>query len=275
MHFSKQLGLACGLAQAGTGLGQTVMAPIISLVLARHSLAVLMYLFAATFAISLPLCYLFKSVKREESSEEEDKEDSTKSVKLIIAIFKTPAKILLLLHVFLLNIGIYAVFTYFPERALSYGLSQGSATSLVSIMGVGNFIARIFSGVVVDKFRSKTFLILTSVHLINGLSILLSVFLESYLAQAVTAAIFGVGFGTKVTCMVVLVSLVDQEVTHLLSAIYLSVGVSSLVGPSLVGFILDVTDSYFLGFLVISVFFLLGALCLPLSWVLHTRAHTS
>ena len=89
MHFSKQLGLACGLAQAGTGLGQTVMAPIISLVLARHSLAVLMYLFAGTFAISLPLCYLFKSVKREVSSEEDGKEDSTKSIKLIMAIFKT------------------------------------------------------------------------------------------------------------------------------------------------------------------------------------------
>ena len=53
MHFSQQLGLACCIAQAGTGLGQTVMAPIVSRILESHSLAVVLYFFAATFSISL------------------------------------------------------------------------------------------------------------------------------------------------------------------------------------------------------------------------------
>ena len=87
-------------------------------------------------------------------------------------------------------------------------------------------------------------------------------------------SIFGVGFGTKVTCMVVLVSLIDKNINRLLSAVYLSVGVSSLVGPSVVGFILDSTDSYFISFLMVSVFFILGGLCLPLAWFLHNRADT-
>ena len=287
MHFSQQLGLACGIAQAGTGLGQTVMAPIVSHILERHSLAVVMYFFAATFSISLPLCYFFKppNIEKEESEvtgdeagvqqvENKTRGDSGLSVKLLLAVFATPSKIMLLTHVFLLNIGIYAVYTYFPERAVSFGLSQQNATSLLSIMGFGNFVARILSGVIIDKFRSQTILILTFVHLVNGLSILSSVFLQSFPAQAVAAAIFGVGFGTKVTCMVVLVSLLDQNITHLLSAIYLSVGISSLVGPSVVGFILDFTHSYFLSFLVVSLFFILGGLCLPLAWILHNRAGT-
>ena len=284
MHFSKQLGLACGIAQAGTGLGQTVMAPVVSYIMERHSLAVVMYFFAATFSISLPLCYFFKppNTKKEESEVTRDEtgvqqlenktRDSAVSVKLLLAVFATPSKMMLLTHVFLFNIGNYAVYTYFPERAVSFGLSQQDATSLLSIMGFGNFVARILSGVIIDKFRSQTILILTSVHLVNGLCILSSVFLQSFPAQAVVAAIFGVGFGTKVTCMVVLVSLLDQNITHLLSAVYLSVGISSLVGPSVVGFILDLTNSYFLSFLVVSVFFILGGLCLPLAWVLHKRA---
>ena len=285
MHFSQQLGLACGIAQAGTGLGQTVMAPIVSRILESHSLAVVLYFFAATFSISLPLCYFFKTPNREESQAqrnetEEDKKlddtirDNAVSVKLLLAVFTTPAKIMLLTHVFILNIGNYAVYTYFPGRALSFGLSQENATSLLSIMGFGNFIARILSGVIIDKFRSQTILILTSVHLINGLSILASVFLHSFPAQAIAAAIFGVGFGTKVTCMVVLVSLIEQNINHLLSAVYLSVGVSSLVGPSVVGFILDSTNSYFISFLMVSVFFILGGLCLPLAWFLHNRTDT-
>ena len=280
MYFSKRLGLACGIAQAGTGLGQTVMAPAVSFILERHSLAMVLYFFAATFSISLPLCFFFKTPNRWQAEAERDQtEDHTKrdnavSVKLLLAVFTTPAKIILLTHVFLLNIGIYAVYTYFPERALSFGLSQENATSLLSIMGFGNFIARILSGVIIDKFRSQTIPILTSVHLINGLSILASVFLKSFPAQAAAAAIFGIGFGTKVTCMVVLAGLLDKNIAHLLSAIYFSVGISSLVGPSVVGFILDFTDSFFISFLVVSVFFILGGLCLPLAWVLHNRADT-
>ena len=282
MYFSKRLGLACGIAQAGTGLGQTVMAPVVSFILERHSLAVVLYFFAATFSISLPLCFFFKTPNGEpgqaeanrEQTEDHTKRDNAVSVKLLLAVFTTPAKIILLTHVFLLNIGIYAVYTYFPERALSFGLSQKNATSLLSIMGFGNFIARILSGVIIDKFRSQTIPILTSVHLINGLSILASVFLKSFPAQATVAAIFGIGFGTKVTCMVVLAGLLDKNIAHLLSAIYLSVGISSLVGPSVVGFILDFTDSFFISFLVVSVFFILGGLCLPLAWFLHNRADT-
>ena len=275
MYFSKRLGLACGIAQAGTGLGQTVMAPVVSFILERYSLAVVLYFFAATFSISLPLCFFFKTPNGEPGqTEDHTKRDNAVSVKLLLAVFTTPAKIILLTHVFLLNIGIYAVYTYFPERALSFGLSQENATSLLSIMGFGNFIARILSGVIIDKFRSQTIPILTSVHLINGLSILASVFLKSFPAQATVAAIFGIGFGTKVTCMVVLAGLLDKNIAHLLSAIYLSVGISSLVGPSVVGFILDFTDSFFISFLVVSVFFILGGLCLPLAWILHNRADT-
>ena len=116
MHFSQQLGLACCIAQAGTGLGQTVMAPIVSSILESHSLAVVLYFFAATFSISLPLCYFFKTLNREESEDqrnetEEDKKsedrrrDNAVSIKLLLAVFITPAKIMLPTHAFFLNIG--------------------------------------------------------------------------------------------------------------------------------------------------------------------------
>ena len=113
MHFSQQLGLACCIAQAGTGLGQTVMAPIVSRILESHSLAVVLYFFAATFSISLPLCYFFKTLNREESEDqtEEDKKsedrrrDNAVSIKLLLAVFITPAKIMLPTHAFFLNIG--------------------------------------------------------------------------------------------------------------------------------------------------------------------------
>ena len=43
------------------------------------------------------------------------------------------------------------------------------------------------------------------------------------------------------------------------------------MGPSLVGLVLDTTASYSLAFLLVSGLFTLGALCLPASWLLHSR----
>ena len=43
------------------------------------------------------------------------------------------------------------------------------------------------------------------------------------------------------------------------------------MGPSLVGLVLDTTASYSLAFLLVSGLFILGALCLPASWLLHSR----
>lgn len=47
MYFTERLGLACGIANAGTGLGQFVMAPIITYFLKNFSLDVVIYFFGA------------------------------------------------------------------------------------------------------------------------------------------------------------------------------------------------------------------------------------
>ena len=198
MHFTKNLGLASGISLAGTGFGQFVMAPIISLLLHNYSLAVVMYFFAAMFSVSLPFCSLFKTVKHKDV--EDTTEDNTEEkvrFSQFLSVIKTPSKLLLVIHVFLLNIGIYAVFTFFADRSISFGISESRTSTLISLMGLSNFLARIFSGVLIDKFRSKTFTILTAVHMINGVSIIISQFIKSFPAQAVAAIIFGAGFGTK------------------------------------------------------------------------------
>ena len=198
-HFTSHLGLASGVAHAGTGLGQTVMAPVIRLLLDTAALDTVILVFGLAFLPALPLCLLFRSVKRTEEDGTDTPADDTSTVRRLVSVMVTPSKLLLVLHVFILNIGIYSVFTYFPERAVSFGLSQDQAAVLVSIMGFANFSSRILSGVLVDRFRGKTFLLLTSVHLVTGASILASQVLTSFTVQAVAAAIFGAGFGAKVT----------------------------------------------------------------------------
>ena len=267
MHFEKNLGLACGIAASGTGFGQFVMAPIVSLLQDHYGLPGTLLGFSALFGAFLIFCIFFSvpsSVNNNKTDSKENKKP--KGFWEIFTGLKHPSKIFLILHVLLLNLCIYAIFTFYAERAMSFGISEENSSYLLSMMGFANFISRITSGIVIDKFRSKAFAILTAVHIINGLSIISSQFITSFPGQAATAIIFGAGFGAKVTCMVVIVGIIVEDITFLLSIIYLCVGISSFAGPTLVGILLDVSGSYLPGFMTVGGVFLLGAFCLPLSW---------
>ena len=271
LHFDRNLGLALGIAASGTGFGQFLMAPIVNIMLERYDLSGTLYFFAIVFFASIFFCFLYKSPPTEKEKLTEDEEPKKDCLGAFTSVIRTPSQLFFVLHALLLNLCIYAVFTFFAERAISFGIDETNTSYLLSMMGAANFFSRIVSGVIVDRFRHRAFLILFLVHLINGLNILASQFLQSFTAQAVSALIFGAGFGAKVTFMVVLVSIIEEDITYLLSAIYLCVGAASLLGPTFVGYLVDVSGDYLVGFVVVSGLFLLGAFCLPLVQWLHFR----
>ena len=179
MHFDRKLGLACGLAASGTGFGQFLLAPVVSIMLENYDLAATLYFFATIFFASLFFCLIYKPPNIQKQNVEEDERKSN-FLESFISVVKTPSKLLFVSHAFLLNLCIYAVFTFFAERAISFGINETNASYLLSLMGLANFGSRIMSGVIVDKFRGSAFLILFSVHVINSLNILLR---ENYFLQ--------------------------------------------------------------------------------------------
>jgi len=269
MHFDKNLGLACGIAASGTGFGQFVMAPVVNTLQEHFGLSGTLFGFAVIFGASIFFCFLFKSPSStKEISEEEISPPGNmfKDISKRFSELKSPSKIFLIVHAFLLNICIYSIFTFYAERAISFGISESDTSYLLSMMGFANFVARITFGIIIDKFRSKAFLILTSVHIINGLSMISSQFIKNFTGQAIAAVIFGAGFGAKVTCFVVIVGIIVEDITFLLSICYFVIGLASLIGPTFVGYLLDVSGTYLPGFMVVGIIFILGALCLPLVW---------
>ena len=142
----------------------------------------------------------------------------------------------------------YKLPAYNFANAISFNISEDDASYLLSMMGFSNFVARIVFGIIIDKFRSKAFLILTCVHLINGLAMLSSQFIKNFIGQAVAAVIFDAGFGAKVTCFIVIVRIVVEDITFLLSICYFAIGIASLIGPTFVGYLLDISGSFFQDF---------------------------
>ena len=203
LYFDTKLGLAMGLAASGTGFGEFIWAPIVGLVNKNFPLATNFYFFAGINFASLLFCFIYKSpAEKQKTDETKARGDCLGSFRSILT---TPHKLLFILHALLVNIGIFAVLTFFAARAISFGISETNTSYLLSMMGLASFICRIVFGVIADRFRDKVLWILFSVHFINGINIIISQFFKTFLAQALVAIIYGAAFGAKVTLNVVLI----------------------------------------------------------------------
>ena len=131
-------------------------------------------------------------------------------------------------------------------------------------MGVANCLGRILFGKVLDRFRSKAILLTSIVLLTNALSVVLSGLFPSFVGQAIYAAIFGSTFGAYISSVVVIIKIIMNDITVSLGISLFTFAIASLVGPTSVGYLFDITGSYSPGFLAVGLGSVVGALILPL-----------
>eukprot|EP00092_Neocalanus_flemingeri_P017707 GFUD01019160.1.p1 GENE.GFUD01019160.1~~GFUD01019160.1.p1 ORF type:complete len:452 (+),score=88.21 GFUD01019160.1:104-1459(+) len=270
VYFDANLGLANGIAAAGSGFGQFIMAPTINLVQEHLGLDGTMYVLAGVVAFSLlfGLMYSVPDVAIEDI-EEKQKETIKES---LMTMLKSPPMMFLIISHFLVHLGIFVTFTFYADRAAIFGISRDNSTLLLSIMGVSNFLGRIIFGKLLDKFRSRTFLMVTCVLLLNGISVLVSQFLTSFAGQAIISAVFGATFGAYITSLIVVISMLVDDITFPFGICLFVFALASLIGPTSVGHMYDVYGSYLPGFVVVGILAILGAAFLPLAWwAIHRR----
>ena len=145
-----------------------------------------------------------------------------------------------------------------------FGISKYHTSILLSIMGVSNCLGRILFGKILDRFRSKAILLTSIVLMTNALSIVLSGLVPSFVGQAIYAAIFGATFGAYISSVVVILKIIMNDITVSLGISLFTFAIASLLGPTSVGYLYDITGSYSPGFLAVGLGSILGALILPL-----------
>ena len=189
-------------------------------------------------------------------------------------IFRSPAMVTLLASHFLFNIAINAAFAFTADRAILLGIDRQDTSFLLSIMGISNCCGRIIFGKVLDAFRAQAFISTTVVLLANATIIIVSDFLTTYVGQAVYCAIFGATFGAYISSLIVIVKTINKEnVTDCLGVCLLVIAMASMVGPAIVGNIYDIYGSYLSGFLVVGSLAVLGALLMPVVYLLLPKSN--
>ena len=158
------------------------------------------------------------------------------------------------------------------DRAeLKFGISAEHTSVLLSVMGACNFVGKIVFGAILDKFRPQALHLTAAVLLLNSVSVLLAEFWTSFSGQIVAAVMFGVSIGSYDTSIIVVFKMLVEDITLPLGVSMFVFAVASLLGPTSVGHLYDVTGSYTPGFLMVGGLSLLGMSLIPVVICILTR----
>jgi OFA family oxalate/formate antiporter-like MFS transporter len=142
------------------------------------------------------------------------------------------------------SFGTFVPFVHLVPYALDHGIPQSSAVLLLGAIGVGSTAGRFFLGSLADRMGRRHALIMIYV----GMALALTVWACSanVWALAAFAFAFGVFYGGWVAIMpsVVMDFFGGRNVSGIIGALYTSVAIGTLIGPTAAGYVFDISHSY-------------------------------
>ena len=151
---------------------------------------------------------------------------------------------------FICSFGLFVPFVHLVPYALDYGITSSAAVLLVGAIGVGSTAGRFLLGGLADRLgRPLSFLIM---FVGMGLSFVMWLFSVSLWGLAAFALVYGLFYGGFVALApaVVIDYFGERHASSLIGILYTSVAFGTLVGPSVAGFVFDISHSYTLPILL-------------------------
>ncbi|RWS02448.1 monocarboxylate transporter 9-like protein, partial [Dinothrombium tinctorium] len=199
-----------------------------------------------------------------ESSESSDETDGIKhyfkcskevrdtvSEMLNFALLKDPVFLLFTISNLFTSFGYYVPHIYVKDRTVGLEIASDEEGSvLLAIIGASSTIGRIVFGFLSDLKCINRLWLYNTCLTVCGLATMFSSFAKTYFSTALYCAVFGLTCGAYVSLTtVILVDLLGLEkLTNAFGLLLLFQGVASLIGPPVVGWMYDLTDSYDPGF---------------------------
>ena len=249
--FVVRRGLASGLAVSGIGVGTLVMPPLATWLIASLGWRETYLVLGALAAIvGIGMSTLIADAPRDRGTGPDGAPINVQ------ATAKTPSGIPMrqairtrrfigLYAACLLSaLGVFVPFVHLVPYALDHGVTQASAVMLLGMIGVGSTLGRFLLGGLADRIGRQVFLVAMFAGMAASLA--LWAFAGSFVPLAIFALVFGITYGGWVAILpaVVMDYFGGRQVGSIIGALYTSVAIGTLVGPSTAGFAFDVSHSY-------------------------------
>jgi MFS family permease len=148
------------------------------------------------------------------------------------------------------SFGLFVPFVHLVPYALDHGVAKASAVFLLGVIGIGSTAGRFFLGGLADRMGRQ----LALLCMFAGMALALTIWAFSTLLWGLVAFAFtfGVFYGGFVAILPALVMdyFGGRNVSGIIGALYTSVAVGTLMGPSAAGFAFDRNHNYTLPILI-------------------------
>ncbi len=233
--FLRRRNTALGIAVAGIGFGTVFGAPLAASLISRVGWRVTYVVFAiATTAILLGCAWIV---------ERPPVHVTPSRVRLTDAI-RSPAFGFLYASSVTVSIVLFVPFVYLPSFARDRGVSEFASAALVGIIGGASVAGRMGLGSLAD--RAGVVRLYQASFLVLALSYGIWLAAASYPIMVVFALVMGAGYGGYVALSPAVIAHLfgTNRMGTVLGALYTSGGIGAMVGPPIVGLIIDRTGSY-------------------------------
>ncbi|MCC8941532.1 MFS transporter, partial [Bradyrhizobium sp. Arg68] len=244
-------GFASGLAVSGIGVGTLVMPPLATWLIAtlgwREAYLVL-GIVAAVTGISAALL-IADDPRRHGTGPDGDSLGAAASTPVRTGVsirdaVRTPRFAGLYAACLISAFGVFVPFVHLVPFAVDHQVTPALAVLLLGMIGVGSTAGRFFLGGIADRLGRDTFLI----AMYAGMAVSLAIWAVAggFWSLAAFALLFGVFYGGWVAILPAVVTdhFGGRYVGGIIGILYTSVAFGTLLGPSVAGFVFDVSHSY-------------------------------
>ncbi len=238
--FTRQRGLAAGVASSGIGAGTLVVPLLLSWALTSISWrSALQWLAVATLVLGLAATALLRRAPAATVRAGAVVPGLTLRQAIAHPRFRWMYAATLLGAV-----PMFIPFAHVSAAARDLGVSDARAVGLVGLIGIGSLIGRFGIGTLADRLGRPRTLVLAQAAL--GLSFLLWASASGYAAMAVFAVLMGLSYGGIVSLLPALCMdfFGARAVSSILGTLYTGAAFGNLAGPYLAGAVFDQSGSY-------------------------------
>jgi MFS transporter, OFA family, oxalate/formate antiporter len=247
--FTKQRGLASGLAVSGIGVGTLVM-PMLASFLIEASGWRNAYLILGPITVVLGVAVALLIDDGPDRKLHFDSEPSTRArseareANSIRQAVTSKTFTSLYAACLLSSIGAFVPFVHLVAMAQDRGVAPTTAALLIAIIGVGSTLGRFFLGAIADRIGRGKFLAAMYVGMGAAMAIWLAA--SGFASLVWFALVFGVFYGGWVAILpaVVMDRFGAANVSGIIGILYTAVAFGTLIGPSAAGYLYDSSHSY-------------------------------
>jgi MFS family permease len=233
--FIRRRNTALGIAVAGIGFGTVFGAPLAAALISHLGWRGTYLVFAVAATAILLGCALVV--------ERPPVHVTVSRVQLRDAI-RSPAFGFLYASSVTISTVIFVPFVYLPSFARDRGVSELASAALVGIIGGASVVGRMGLGSMAD--RAGVVRLYQASFLVLALSYSIWLAAASYPVMVAFALVMGAGYGGYVALSPAVIAHLfgTNRMGTMLGALYTSGGIGAMVGPPVVGLIIDRTGSY-------------------------------